>query len=640
VLLLPASIAALLTAAVILGTPGWSVASARPPAVGASMPAAAPVRAVAPTTVRKGKLAVTVDPAQDIGTSGSAVTVTGTGFTPGKNDLWVAICQDGGGAPKDLTRCLGGPIPDGNASTSWGIVTENAGQAPPGPVVVPWGDDGFTVKLQVAGGADRAADCVARKCSVFVRAAEKASSQDVTVPIAFAAPPGSSTSSVVSSTPTSSPSTSASATASSTSASTTAPSSTSVSSTAASSSASSSPTASSVASTTPASATPSISSTPSASSASATSSAGSSDPVPTTVPAQSVLLKQVRQGDEQVVVFTGFQPGEQATVSIVASPSVDLPQATADAGGRFRISWKVPGDFPVRRYSMRLEGLQSLKVGLADFSVVARLVPSSSASNGSTAQSPTSSAQIFTSSAAGPTSSAAAPAITASSAPTTTAPTTTAAPTSAVPNTAGSGRVSTPWWLWILLAAVLLVALVVGAVAMGRRHRTTAEADLIARQDELSDAAEVQIIRATPPLPPVMQPPVPPEYDEHPDRPILFSHRQAEQYSPPTELIGDPDAPTTAIRTTSGVPQRQNPTGEWKPDFTDDAQGQVADSPGARPPGEFGPGTQQFNPFADDRTGESTPADGSTGPDRPGRPGNDPGAQDGQDRGHWEPPGR
>jgi len=354
--------------------------------------------------------------------------------------------------------------------------------------------------------------------------------------------------------------------------------------------------------------------------------------VPTTVPAQSVLLKQVRQGDEQVVVFTGFQPGEQASVSIVASPPVGLPQATADAGGRFRISWKVPEDFPVRRYSMRLEGLQSQRIGLADFSVVARQVTSSSVTGGSTTPSPASST-------AGPTSSAAGPAATATSTAATSEASSAATPTVS-PGTAATSRSSTtPWWLWILLACIVLLALVLGAVDLGRRHRRTAEADLIARESELSDVAAVQIVRATPPEPPVAQAPIPPEYDEDPDRPILFSHRQAENYSPPTVLIGDPDAPTTAIGTSSGEPRPGDPTGVWKPDFTPDGQGRPHDPPVGDPPGAAaaGPGTQQFDPFADDQTDGSGPADGS-GPSGPAGPSGSSGARDDQNRGPWEPP--
>jgi len=596
VLGLPASIAGLVTAAVILGAPGPSAATDQPTSAPAAMPAAAPSRvaeAAAPTTVTKGKLSVTVDPAGDIGTSGSALTVTGTGYKPGKDDLWIAVCQDGGGAPKDLTRCLGGPIPDGNTTTSWGIVTQNADQAPPGPVVVPWGDDGFTVKLQVAGGADQAADCIAGKCSVVVRDAQKSGGNDMAVPIAFKAPTSASASSASSSLTTSSSASAPSSASGSTSTST----STSVSSTASSSTTSSPPSTASTSSATTSAA--------SSASSSSASSASSTIPVPTTVPAQSVLLKQVRQGDEEVVVFTGFQPGEPASVSIVASPPVALPQATADAGGRFRISWRVPEDFPVRRYSMRLEGLQSRRVGLADFSVVARQLTASSASAASTAQSPASSAGAPASSAAGLVITTTAAASTAPSS---------AAPTSAAPGTATTGRSSTtPWWLWIILAAIILLALVLGAVDLGRRHRRTAEADLIARENELSDAAAVQIVRAPPPVPPMAQAPIPPEYDEDPDRPILFSHRQAENYSPPTELIGDPDAPTAAIGTPSGPPRQGDPTGAWKPDFTTEGQRPPDDDPVGDPGGgaAAGPGTQQFNPFADDRTDESSPADQS-----------------------------
>jgi len=202
---------------------------------------------------------------------------------------------------------------------------------------------------------------------------------------------------------------------------------------------------------------------------------------------------------------------------------------------------------------------------------------------------------------------------------------------------------STPWWLWITLAAVLLIGLVVAAVAMGRRHRESTEAEIAAREAELANGLDEQVLRQPPVQPP---PPVPNEYQEHPDRPILFSHRQAEHYSPPTEVISAADAPTEAIGTPPIVPAGDRPppgppvapdvTGAWTPDFT------------AERPSEPGPGTQQFDPFADEPadpnvgTGPDTDpnTDPNTGPNPDNEPNSGPSPDNSDDRGQWEPPTR
>lgn len=617
--LLPALIAGLVTAGVLVGGAGTSVAVGVPESAprqpGDALPAAAlPAAAqlAAPTTVTKGKLTVTVDPAQDIGAASSAVTVAGSGFDPGKDDLWVAICQDGGGAPKDLTSCLGGPIPDENASTSWGIVTDQPKDAPPGPVVVKWADNGFSMTLQIAGGADQAADCLTGKCSVFVRNAGGSGGRQVTVPIAFKAPP------ISSSSPSSASVSSSSAPSSSSAASSSSPS-------------SASPSAKSSSSTSP---------SPESSSSAAPSSTA---PVPTTVPVQDLLMQRVQQGRDQVAVFAGFTPGEMVTVRISGNPPAELPDVTADDGGTVRVTWAVPKDFPVAGYSMRVEGQTSLRVGEANFSVVAAIVPSTSSASPTTSAPASSKSPVSSSRASSPVSSrrsttrspsratSTAESSTASSQESTTATTVTGTPSAQKTS-------STPWWLWITLAAVLLIGLVVAAVAMGRRHRESTEAEIAAREAELANGLDEQVLRQ-PPVPPP-PPPVPNEYQEHPDRPILFSHRQAEHYSPPTEVISAADGPTEAIGTPPIVPAGDRPppgppvapdvTGAWTPDFT------------AERPSEPGPGTQQFDPFAD----EPADPDGRTGPDTDAntdpddKPNTGPNPDNSDDRGQWEPPGR
>ena len=192
---------------------------------------------------------------------------------------------------------------------------------------------------------------------------------------------------------------------------------------------------------------------------------------------------------------------------------------------------------------------------------------------------------------------------------------------------AGAGPVqasSTPWWLWITLGLLLIAGLVVAVVLMGRQHRQQALKEQQARERQLASAAETQSLI---PMPPTPAPPTPPaglgEYAEDPQRPILFSHRQAEQYTPPTDPIDS--APTQQIDPRGLPTQAINPqqpgsgsarkpmadpgpaTGAWTPDF----------APG-QPPAGPGPGTQQFDPFADESDPGQTSGSGADGNDEPG----------------------
>jgi hypothetical protein len=579
----PLLLTGLVTGALLLGT-----GTAQLPTAAAGPVAAAAPRAelAAPTTVKQGKRTVTVDPAAKIDATDAAITVTGTGFD-NSEDLWVAICQADGAAPKDMSACLGGPIPDENATTSWGVVTD-AGDAPPGPVQAKWSGDGFTLTLQVAADND-GADCPTKKCAVYVRSAGDSRSQDVAVPIAFAAPAGSVPATTSRTTTT----------------------------TAATSTSSSSAPTTSAEPTTSSSAEPTTSSTPS--------------PVPTTVQAQSVLLPEIAQGREQVVVFTGFQPGELATVTLSGN-RVKLPDVRADQSGAVRVDWTVPKDFPVGGYTVRVEGQTSLRVGEAGFAVIAAAPPTTASAEvtspaPTTPSTPASPTPTTVTSSVETTTSATTTSVTES--PTETSAVTSAAAIGAPASDTGSG---TPWWLWITLAAVLLVGLVVAAVAMGRRHREDADAERARREAELAAAAEAEAMRHPHPAPGPATP-MPPGFDEHPDRPILFSHRQAEQSGAPTEAIGDPNAPTQAI----GSPGEQQggrhsapePPGtqQFDPFGDDDAPPAGPGTQQFDPFGDddappAGPGTQQFDPFADDR---------NIGPD-------DDVPDGGDDTSQWRPP--
>lgn len=355
--------------------------------------------------------------------------------------------------------------------------------------------------------------------------------------------------------------------------------------------------------------------------------------------AESVLLEEVRQGQEQVVVFTGFTPGETATVQIVDNDQVEIPDVQADDSGAVRVSWTVPEDFPPAAYRMQVDGQESLRVGVVDFTVAAVVVPPSSASSTSAPSSTPSSTPASStppSTTSSPPSSRTPPSRSSSSAVTSSS--------AAAPPAAAAEESGTPWGLLVTLLALLLIGLVVGAVFLGRRHRREADEDRRRREAELADAAATETARH--PEPPV--PPADPGYaglDEHPDRPVLFSHRQAENYSPPTEVIGSPDASTEAIRT-PGPADDPPPTGAWTPDFTgttpaggpgtqqfdpfaDDPADAAADStdhPVEDPEPEGGPGTQQFDPFADDSVDD---ADEPGENDTNGPPDDGPG---------WQPP--
>src|SRR5690606_1373749 len=77
---------------------------------------AAPVGTTATVTAAGRTLTVAVSPESGLPPSGAQITVAGTGFDT-DHDLWIAVCQDDGVAPAALLHCVGGGIPDQNAST-------------------------------------------------------------------------------------------------------------------------------------------------------------------------------------------------------------------------------------------------------------------------------------------------------------------------------------------------------------------------------------------------------------------------------------------------------------------------------------------------------------------------------------------
>lgn len=135
-----------------------------------------------------GTLSLAVAPVTGLPSANASIFVQGSGFSDG-TDLWVAVCEDGSGAPAILDACLGGPIPDHNGSSAWGIVSYDPAQYA-GPVVTTWvGGNSFQIGLQLPGASGSHADCVNSSCSVYVRSADANDrSQDIRIPLKFAKP--------------------------------------------------------------------------------------------------------------------------------------------------------------------------------------------------------------------------------------------------------------------------------------------------------------------------------------------------------------------------------------------------------------------------------------------------------------------
>ncbi len=309
-------------AGIALGTPP---ASAADPAIGPHLnaPGGGTSTAVG-TGASPTRLVVT--PTAGLPPSGAQITVSGSGFDPG-HDLWVAVCQDDGVAPAALLRCVGGPIPNQNATAGWGVVT-SAKQPPyPGPVVTSWGSGGsFELTLQLPSALSQAADCVSAPCSVYTRSADDDDrSQDLRVGIAFAPPPGLGTSGT----------------------------------------------------------------TPTTGSAGTTAGARTIGGVPTTVSPEIILQTAITAGAEQTVLFTGFVPDEDVDVTLYSDP-LTLPPAVADSNGNVRISFNVPADLPPGEHLLQAVGRQSGRVGIAQFSVAAPQTASETATTSATETSDTS----------------------------------------------------------------------------------------------------------------------------------------------------------------------------------------------------------------------------------------------------------
>ena len=208
---------------------------------------------LAPTSTANGTRTLVLDQSTDLPADGAKINVRGSGFDP-DHGLYVAVCA-GSGTPADLSKCVGGAVPDANPTQGWAHVTDLPA------------DGKFSVTLtlpSVTGDPN----CVTGGCSLYTTSDDAAvRSEDNAVPLTFTAP----------------------------------------------ASASSTPP-------------PSSSSTPT-SPTSPTSPTAPSTAVPEIIASPSVVA-----GGNQIVVFSGFQAGEQVALTLF-SAEVQLPTVTASSGG-------------------------------------------------------------------------------------------------------------------------------------------------------------------------------------------------------------------------------------------------------------------------------------------------------------------
>jgi len=547
------------------------------PAVAAPAGPAPVAGQLAPTSTANGTRTLVLDQSTDLPADGAKINVRGSGFDP-DHGLYVAVCA-GSGTPADLSKCVGGAIPDANPTQGWAHVTDLPA------------DGKFSVTLtlpSVTGDPN----CVTGGCSLYTTSDDATvRSEDNAVPLTFTAP----------------------------------------------ASASSTPP-------------PSSSSTPT-SPTSPTSATAPSTAVPELIASPSVVA-----GGNQIVVFSGFQAGEQVALTLF-SAEVQLPTVTASSGGVARTEFTVPADLAVGTHRLQAIGQTSGIVGVASFQVTAPPVSSASSTPpSSTPPSSTPSSTPSSSSAASRSSAPASSAVTSSS---------------AAAGGTSSDSTSSLWWLWVLIAIVVIAGIVTGVIVWQRnrqrREREEQERELAAV------AAQEQAVTAggAPPgadAPTVMLPPVPPPTSgpppgqdpygllsgrDHPDNPSLYSGYDAG----PTQVLG-PDggqsgqpgggqpgsppeyggsgAPTQAIGPTGSVPESGSVPPDGPPTGPLPPVGPLAGQP---PAGGEGTGTASWTPDFDD-TDSGGPAGAGRGGDGPGGDGRGGGGGSSGDRPDQDEPPR
>ncbi len=549
-------------------------AIAAPPAAAAVAQAAAPVTTTATTTGSTGTTAsLSVDPAGGLTTAGATLHVTGKGFNS-QAGLYVAICHLNGSARPDVqTDCVGSPIP-ANTSKSWAHI-DGSGTAVPGQASIPWQPGGsFAVDLALpaSNSASDALDCSKVVCAVITTpdVAQDDPSQDLSVPITYAATP---------STPTT-PTTSSS--------------------------------------------TPTTSSSPATTSQQIVTS--TITVVGTTVQPKTIASTSVVAGGTQEVLFAGFAKNESVSVTLYSDP-IKLPDAKADSDGIVKIDFTVPATLPAGTHLLRAVGRTSKVVGIASFEVTAPVVQSTAASSAPVSSVPASSAAI----APIPVASSAAAS---SAAPTSRLVAVVVLPAAAKSRLVWPWYVlGVVVLLWVGLAIFLMQRRRKRLAAENlEKERILAEASLAeneraaaAQSAANSDAPTAYIGPVSSDQPEGYLGYHPGEHGllsgrDHPDNPGMMSGRgqhpgstgeQPTTYLPPAPGAGAAPAGGSATGAAGSDPAAGGPpTGAWTPDF---AAPQRSGSPADTAPeaDSGGPGTSQWQPNFDDEDDSDGP--GPTG---------------------------
>ncbi|MFV2109508.1 hypothetical protein [Micromonospora sp. LOL_015] len=173
------------TATLAVVTATAATAAVATTAVLAAPPLASPAHADTSATGSGGQQ-LTVSDSTGISRSGATVTVTGTGYDTNKG-IYVGFCVDNGEGALP-TPCGGGvDTSGGSGSSHW--ISSNPPSYGEG-LAVPYGEDGsFQVRIPLTRRIGDV-DCTVRTCSVVTRADHTRTSdrsQDVRVPISFAA---------------------------------------------------------------------------------------------------------------------------------------------------------------------------------------------------------------------------------------------------------------------------------------------------------------------------------------------------------------------------------------------------------------------------------------------------------------------
>ena len=235
--------------------------------------------------------------------------------------------------PALLTDCIGGAIPDENQTAGWGIVSKATTAPYPGAVLAKWDPKtpgSFTLTLVLPAAIGDGVDCIASPCAVYTRSSDNDDrTEDVAVPITFTPPPTTITTTTTPSTTTTTTTTSSSTTTTTT---------------------------------------PTTPTTPTTTEGPTTSTIGGSA---TTVSPNSMLQTSVVAGGNQVVVFSGFTPGEGVAVTLFSDP-ISLPPVTADNAGTVRIEFEVPATRDPGCTSCRRSAQNPRRVGIAQFAVPSR----------------------------------------------------------------------------------------------------------------------------------------------------------------------------------------------------------------------------------------------------------------------------